>query len=104
MNENEKIEIYSQHSKRKTTHVSDMRMIQNPMKTFDLADKKDSLENELNNLNPEIDYVLNSHKKRKFDKIDEKPFITKIPKPAKDVNIFYSKYSNFPTLIPRFNL
>jgi hypothetical protein len=92
--------------RRKTTHTGDNNIVVNPMKIYDLNVKSDDqLEIELNSYNPEIDFVINMHKKRTFAKIDNetKMLVSKIPKPTKNTMIVYSKYSNIPTLIPKFN-
>jgi len=92
--------------RRKTTHTGDNKILVNPMKVYDLNLKTDDqLEKELSSYNPEIDYLFNMHKKRTFAKIDNemKMSISKIPKPAKNTMIVYSKYSNIPTLIPIYN-
>lgn len=96
--------IYGDNSKRrKTTHVTDDKLIQNPMKNFDLLGKSENVEQELERRIPEIDYVMNSHKKRTFNKMEvvDQNFIGKIPKPSRDFSIIYSKYSDFPTRIPK---
>jgi hypothetical protein len=92
--------------RRKTAHTGDNNIVINPMKIYDLNKKTESqLEKEFNCYNPEIDFVLNSHKKRTFAKIDNdaKMTITKIPKPTRNTMIVYSKYSNLQTLIPKYS-
>jgi hypothetical protein len=95
-----------QSKRRKTTNCKDNEILINPLKIFDLNQKTENLlGEELNNKNTELDYVLNSHKKRTFNKIDNesKPFISRIPRPARVVNIVFSKYSELESRIPKYS-
>jgi hypothetical protein len=88
--------------RRKTCHVSDQKLIQLPSMNFDLSDNTDILNKELDNRSPYINHKINGIKKRNFNKIDTPlEFISKIGKPGKEVNIFYSKYSELPSNIPK---
>jgi hypothetical protein len=74
------------------------------LNTLDLNPKNsDNFEKEFEEKTSEIDYVFNYHKKRKFSNIDSNQFISKIPKPLKQVKIMYSKYADFPTKIPKYS-
>jgi hypothetical protein len=98
--------------RRKTAHGGDKFIIQNPMKVFDLKSDIDDkhIENELDSKSknlPNFNY-LNSHKKRNFNELNEqekveKVYVSQIPRFVRNVNIIYSKYSDSPTQIPKFN-
>lgn len=85
-----------QSKKRKTAHNGEDMYMLNPMRNFNL--KVENLERDLDSQNTEIDYAFNSFKKRKFTKIDEH-FVSKIPKPGKNVMIISSKYQDYPSII-----
>ena len=90
--------------KRKTYHYGDNIIVKNPLKVFDLNEVKD-LESELDSKSCQVDFVMNSHKKRNFRHIDSenKFFISQIPKPMRSVNVYYSKYAEHPSNIPKNN-
>ena len=46
MNGNVNDDVYTSHKRRKTTHVTDEKMINNPIKNFDLLGKNENLEHE----------------------------------------------------------
>lgn len=99
--ENE-IEAHGPPSKRRKTHGQSEKGF--GFKNFDLVSKKNEnlFEKELDSKNCEIDYVFNSHKKRKFNQIDNDLNISYIPRPSKDCMIIYSKYKEFSSKIPRY--
>jgi len=96
--------IYNEYSKRrKTSHISDDLKFINPSLNFDLSEKEDfDLEKVLESRSPNFNFNVNSYKKRKFDNLDSDIIcMSKIPKPMRGVSIFYSKYSDHPTAIPK---
>lgn len=91
--------LNSINKKRKTTTSYGDQTIPNPLKNFDLKQIA-NLDEDLDRKTSEIDYAFNSYKKRRYDRINE-IFVSKIPKPGKNVMIIYSKYSHIPSKIPR---
>lgn len=87
-----------QSKRRKTQGDKEKNIISMDLKNSHI----DLLQNELDNQTSEIDYVFNSHKKRKFQNINNDLFVSKIPKPNKTTVIIYSKYQNYPSNIPRY--
>lgn len=88
--------------KRKTFHSGDTVIVKNPLSNFDLNEVND-LPKELESASCHVDYVINSHKKRTFNsmKNENKIFVSHIPKPMRNINIYYSKYSDYPSKIPK---
>lgn len=85
--------------KRKTTHTVDSKTIKNTFKIYDTKDTYEDLDM-LDNLH----YFTNVHKKRRYSKIDSDTSYneSKIPKFFRNVNVIYSKYSDYPTKLPKY--
>jgi hypothetical protein len=92
----------NQSKKRKTYHYGDNIIVNNPLQVYDLKEVG-NLQKELDSKSCHIDYVMNSHKKRSYNDMDaeNKIYVSNIPKPNKNVNIYYSKYAEYPSKIPK---
>ncbi len=105
------IGIENNSKRRKTAHGGDKILVKNPMMVFDLKSDIDSknIENELDSKTNDFNFIINSHKKRNFNQFEKsaksekenKIFVSNIPKFCRNVNIIYSKYSDFPSQIPK---
>ena len=98
-------EIMENSKRRKTTNFGDKTMIKNPIEVFNLnSELVENIEKELDYKNCQIDFILHSHnKKRNFQKInsEENIFTSNIPKYSRNIKLYYSKYSDYPTEIPK---
>ena len=93
--------------KRKTTNDIEDRSAYSTMikiNQMENGTKMSYLEDEIDQKNMQIDYVLNrGGKKRHFSKIDEDVFISRIPKPAPGQVFVGNKYPDMISKIPRWD-